>query len=94
MTNQRQQCGRITGDTEENVHWHLSCPVICVPGVTHLISALNLIGLLQQDHPYANETFELLSMLLLFSLPSIYQKDQSSPLLYYYLSAAVAWVAV
>lgn len=93
MTNQKQQRGRITGDTEENLHWHLSCPEICVLGVTHLISSLSLIGLLQQDHPYANETFEMLSMLL-FSLPSIYQKDQSSPLLFYYLSTAVAWVAV
>lgn len=66
MTNQRQQRGRIMGDTEQNLHWHLSCPEICVPGVTQLISSLNLISLLQQDHPYVNETFEMLSMLLLF----------------------------
>lgn len=94
MANQRQQHGRIAGDTGQKLHWHLSCPEICVPELTPLLSSLTLTRLLQQDHPYANETFEMLPMLLLFSLPSTHQKDQISPLLFCYLIAAVAWVAV
>ena len=56
---------------------------IRVPEITQAVCSLNLIRPLQQDHPYANEPFEM--RLCGFVNLITHQKGQSSPTLFYHL---------